>query len=137
MGQWARSGGWHTNLATRSRLRKESLHTKLTLHEQHDVRMNVREKVQFFNVGEWDHGQYSGGEPGRNSHAIDAHELERLVAQKNNCVCTCSKLNGQVILQGTTDAVVLCVALPNNVRVDCPKSHCSSMDTSIAMRSFA
>ena len=46
-GQCARSGSLHTSLATCSRLRKEPLHTKLTLDEQHDVRMNVRERLKF------------------------------------------------------------------------------------------
>ena len=56
---------------------KGALFTKLTLDERHDVRPNVREKIEFFMSG-LDHGPHSGAELGRNSHAIVAHEHARL-----------------------------------------------------------
>ena len=74
-----------------------------------------------------------------------------LPKEENNNVCTetgrqdttvvacqpvCTKLYGQVMLQGTTDAVVLCMALLDKIRVDYTKGHWSSTDTLMAMLSW-
>ena len=63
-------------------------------------------------------------------------ETRRKVTTTVACQPVCSKLYGQVILQGTTDAVVLCMPLPDNIRVDHTKSHWSSTDTLMAMLSW-
>ena len=52
------------------------------------------------------------------------------------CMLVCAKLYGQVILQGTTDAVVLCMPLLDKIKVDDTKSHWSSTDTLMAMLSW-